>query len=249
MSFDGPDFSSRGEKELSSAAAETTARPEAHLDEWVAPDIADERGFLRAGKIFEWMDVVGVLTATRHARHPVVTASVDGMQLREPIRIGERVTMTAAVGHTSRASIGVSVSMTHGLPRPSAPAGDARRSRPLSRGPASPRVSQEASLGRAARSAVHHRRSDTAHARAARPRAVEILSALVSLPVRSRGPRQAPPPAPFLCAQDRADPAQQAQFPWDAVRRHIDALDRDKRQSFRPRTWTELRCASPDFTG
>src|SRR6266851_8028853 len=121
MSFDGPDFSSRGEKELSSAAAETTARPEAHLDEWVAPDIADERGFLRAGKIFEWMDVVGVLTATRHARHPVVTASVDGMQLREPIRIGERVTMTAAVGHTSRASIGVSVSMTHGLPAAGTP--------------------------------------------------------------------------------------------------------------------------------
>ncbi len=121
MSFDGPDFPAKGEKELPSTVAETTARPEAHLDEWVAPDIADERGFLRAGKIFEWMDVVGVLAATRHARHPVVTASVDGMQLREPIRVGERVTMTAAVGHTSRASIGVSVSLTHGLPAASTP--------------------------------------------------------------------------------------------------------------------------------
>src|SRR5882762_4541469 len=70
--------------------------PEAHLDEWVAPDIADERGFLRAGKILEWMDVVGVLAASRHCRRPVATASVDGLELSHPIRVGERVTMTAS---------------------------------------------------------------------------------------------------------------------------------------------------------
>jgi acyl-CoA hydrolase len=44
-----------------------------HLDEWVAPDAADDRGFLRAGKVLEWMDVVGVVAATRHCRKPVVT--------------------------------------------------------------------------------------------------------------------------------------------------------------------------------
>jgi acyl-CoA hydrolase len=105
-----------------SSVSRTSA--EAHLDEWVAPDIADERGFLRAGMIFEWMDVVGVLAATRHCRRPVVTASVDGMELRDPIRVGERVTMVASVGYTSARSIGVSVSMTHGDPA----AGRARRS-------------------------------------------------------------------------------------------------------------------------
>jgi acyl-CoA hydrolase len=90
------------------------ARAEAHLDEWVAPDIADEHGFLRAGKVLEWMDVVGVLAASRHCRRPVATASVDGIELLNPIRVGERVTMTAAVGYTSERSIGVSVSMRHG---------------------------------------------------------------------------------------------------------------------------------------
>jgi acyl-CoA hydrolase len=90
------------------------SRPDAHLDEWVAPDIADEHGFLRAGKILEWMDVVGVLAATRHCRRPVATASVDGIELLHPIRVGERLTMTAALGHTSERSIGVSVSMRHG---------------------------------------------------------------------------------------------------------------------------------------
>src|SRR5271165_6950860 len=87
-----------------------------HLDEWVSPDIADERGYLRAGKVLEWMDVVGVIAAARHSRRPVVTASVDGMVMRDPIRVGERVTMAAAIAHTSERSIGVSVSMTHGRP-------------------------------------------------------------------------------------------------------------------------------------
>ncbi len=87
-----------------------------HLDQWVTPTIADERGYLRAGQVLEWMDVVGVLAAARHCRKPVVTVSVDGMVMRDPIRVGERVTMTAALAHTSERSIGVSVSMTYGRP-------------------------------------------------------------------------------------------------------------------------------------
>jgi acyl-CoA hydrolase len=102
-------------------AADLGTRPdersggEVHLDEWISPEIADEHGDVRAGKILEWMDVVGVLAATRHCRHMVVTASVDGMELSHSIRVGERVAMTASVAYTSPRSIGVSVSMNfHG---------------------------------------------------------------------------------------------------------------------------------------
>jgi acyl-CoA hydrolase len=86
-----------------------------HLDEWVAPEIADEHGLVRAGKILEWMDVVGALAAVRHCRRTVATASVDGMELRDPIRVGERVTMTASVAYTSARSLGVSIAMKHGM--------------------------------------------------------------------------------------------------------------------------------------
>jgi acyl-CoA hydrolase len=105
----------------SEAGRQPTPARDVHLDEWVAPDVCDERGHLRPGKILEWMDVVGVLAATRHCRRPVVTASVDGLRLRHPVRVGERVTMTAAIGHTSERSMGVSVAMTHGLPRDEQP--------------------------------------------------------------------------------------------------------------------------------
>jgi acyl-CoA hydrolase len=106
---------------LTQTARLSSAGREVHLDEWVTPDVCDERSQLRPGKILEWMDVVGVLAATRHCRKPVVTASVDGLRLRHPIRVGERVTMTAAIGYTSERSMGVSVTMTHGLPRADQP--------------------------------------------------------------------------------------------------------------------------------
>jgi acyl-CoA hydrolase len=99
-----------------SVAARSARAREVHLDEWVAPHIADERKHLRAGKILEWMDVVGVLAATRHSGRPVVTASVDGMHLVEPISVGERVHIAASVGYTSRRSLGVFVTMHHGFP-------------------------------------------------------------------------------------------------------------------------------------
>jgi acyl-CoA hydrolase len=96
---------------------------EVHLDQWVAPEIADANGFLQAGQVLEWMDVVGALAATRHCRRPVVTVSIEGMELYQPIRVGERVSMRARVAYTSRHSVGVSVTTDHGgngaAPRPS----------------------------------------------------------------------------------------------------------------------------------
>ncbi len=64
------------------------------------------------------MDVVGVLAAARHCRRSVVTASVDGLEFTSPIRVGERVTMTASVAHTSERSVGISISVRHGAGEP-----------------------------------------------------------------------------------------------------------------------------------
>lgn len=103
------------EPDIAPRRMDTQRGPVVHLDEWVSPDIADERGYLRPGKVLEWMDVVGVVAAARHCRMPVVTASVDGMVMRDPIRVGARVTMAAGPAHTSERSIGVWVSMTQRL--------------------------------------------------------------------------------------------------------------------------------------
>jgi acyl-CoA hydrolase len=82
-----------------------------HLDEWIAPELADENGLLRVGHILEWMDVGGVLAATRYCRSTCVTASVSGVELSRPIEVGEHVSMSARVAFTSRRSVGVHVSL------------------------------------------------------------------------------------------------------------------------------------------
>jgi acyl-CoA hydrolase len=102
------------ESEHAAAPVAFPAGPHVHLDEWVAPDLADEEGCLRAGKLLEWLDVVGALAATRHCRRPVVTVAVDGLDLRFPLRVGERVTMSAVVAYTSERSMGVAVEIRHG---------------------------------------------------------------------------------------------------------------------------------------
>lgn len=93
---------------------------EVHLDEWVSPTIADQHGLLQAGKVLEWMDVIGVVAAARHCRQPVVTASIESMELKHPIAVGERVSMSANVAHTGGRSVGVSVRMSCGERRGSA---------------------------------------------------------------------------------------------------------------------------------
>jgi acyl-CoA hydrolase len=94
---------------------ELQARPQdVQLDEWVAPELVDAGGLLQAGKLLEWLDTMGSLAATRHCRRPVVTVGVDGMELHEPIRLGDRVRVVARVAHTSTHAAGVSIAMTHG---------------------------------------------------------------------------------------------------------------------------------------
>ena len=81
------------------------------LDEWATPDLADDRGLLRAGKLLEWMDVLGPLAASRHCQSPVTTAAVDRLTLRRPIRMGQHVRLLARVGYTSLRSVGVALTV------------------------------------------------------------------------------------------------------------------------------------------
>ncbi|MET0386715.1 MAG: acyl-CoA thioesterase [Polyangiales bacterium] len=90
-------------------AVDTSA--EVHLDEWIAPELVDDNGLLRVGRILEWMDVGGALAASRYCRSGCVTASVNGVDIYRPIEVGEHVSMTARVAHTSRRSMGVHVSL------------------------------------------------------------------------------------------------------------------------------------------
>jgi acyl-CoA hydrolase len=51
------------------------------------------------------VDEAGALVCMRHAQRRVVTVAVDQMTFRQPIRIGDLVTLTAEVSYVGRSSM------------------------------------------------------------------------------------------------------------------------------------------------
>ena len=77
--------------------------------ELALPNDANVLGNLLGGKVMHLVDLAGALAALRHARVPVVTASVDYMNFLHPIQIGELVTLRSSVNRVFRTSMEVGV--------------------------------------------------------------------------------------------------------------------------------------------
>lgn len=79
------------------------------ISEVMMPHMANHLGNVHGGVLLGMMDRVGAVAAIRHARRVCVTVSVDRVDFREPIHLGELVTMHAMVNYTHRTSIEVGV--------------------------------------------------------------------------------------------------------------------------------------------
>jgi acyl-CoA hydrolase len=77
--------------------------------ELALPNDANLFGFLLGGKVMHLVDLAGAIAALRHARTPVVTASVDHMSFLHPVRIGQLVRLVASVNRVFRTSMEVGV--------------------------------------------------------------------------------------------------------------------------------------------
>jgi acyl-CoA hydrolase len=77
--------------------------------ELALPNDANVLGNLLGGKVMHLVDLAGAMAAMRHARLPVVTASVDHMNFLHPVRIGQLVMLRSAVNRVFRSSMEVGV--------------------------------------------------------------------------------------------------------------------------------------------
>ena len=77
--------------------------------ELALPNDANVLGNLLGGKVMHLVDLAGAMAAMRHARLPVVTASVDHMNFLHPVRIGQLVMLRSAVNRVFRTSMEVGV--------------------------------------------------------------------------------------------------------------------------------------------
>lgn len=69
------------------------------------PEHANPLGNIHGGWIMKLVDEAGALACMRHAQQRVVTVALDQMTFRQPIRIGDLVTLTAEVSYVGRTSM------------------------------------------------------------------------------------------------------------------------------------------------
>ncbi|MBI4891224.1 MAG: acyl-CoA thioesterase [Acidobacteria bacterium] len=79
------------------------------LSEFALPIYANPLGNLLGGRIMHLVDLAAATAAMRHARRPVVTASIDQMTFLRPIHIGQLVILKASVNRVFRSSMEVGV--------------------------------------------------------------------------------------------------------------------------------------------
>src|SRR5258706_15975819 len=77
--------------------------------EFALPNDANSFGNVLGGKVMHLVDLAGALAAIRHARCPVVTASVDHMNFLHPVRIGQLIILRSSVNRVFRTSMEVGV--------------------------------------------------------------------------------------------------------------------------------------------
>lgn len=77
--------------------------------ELMMPEHANNMGHVFGGVILSMMDKCAAIAAFRHSRAPVVTASIDRVDFREPIHLGDLVVMKASVNYVGTSSMEVGV--------------------------------------------------------------------------------------------------------------------------------------------
>lgn len=87
-----------------------TVRESQHeTSELMMPQDANNLGHVFGGVILGMMDKCAAIAAFRHSRSSVVTASIDRVDFREPIHLGDLVVMKASVNFVGRSSMEVGV--------------------------------------------------------------------------------------------------------------------------------------------
>ena len=78
----------------------------------VLPPDSNSHGTLFGGRLLQYVDDIAAISARRHCRESVVTASIDSMDFLKPINIGEIVILEAMVTYTGRSSMEVMVKIS-----------------------------------------------------------------------------------------------------------------------------------------
>ncbi len=94
---------------MSSTDPKRVRESASEYSELALPNDANGLGNVLGGKVMHLVDLAAALAAMRHARRPVVTASVDYMNFLHPVKIGQLILLRSSVNRVFRTSMEVGV--------------------------------------------------------------------------------------------------------------------------------------------
>jgi acyl-CoA hydrolase len=79
------------------------------MTELVLPNDTNLLGNLLGGKLMHLVDIAGAIAAQRHCNRIVVTAAIDSVEFKHPVKAGEIIILKARVTWVGRTSMEVAV--------------------------------------------------------------------------------------------------------------------------------------------
>ena len=77
------------------------------MNELVLPNDTNPLNNLMGGRLLHWMDIAAAISAQKHCNRIVVTASVDNVSFKQPIKLGDVITIEAKVSRAFTTSVEV----------------------------------------------------------------------------------------------------------------------------------------------
>jgi len=87
----------------------TVSNSQVIMHELVLPNETNVHGNIFGGKVMYYMDMCAAMSAYKHARKPVVTASVDRLNFLAPAKMGDIIILKSLVNYVSKTSMEVGV--------------------------------------------------------------------------------------------------------------------------------------------
>lgn len=95
--------------ENTASAGRPVSKSRSEMTEVVLPQDANPLGYILGGRVMHLMDIAAAIAAHRHSHSHVVTASVDYVDFRNPIRVGELIVLKSSVNRVFKTSMEVGV--------------------------------------------------------------------------------------------------------------------------------------------
>lgn len=97
--------------------ARTVTFSQTTITELMIPSFANFSGKVHGGTLLSLMDKVAYVCAAKHSGSYCVTVSVDGVEFREPVEVGELVSLAASVNYVGNSSMIIGIRVTSLRPK------------------------------------------------------------------------------------------------------------------------------------